>query len=125
MSALDVMSVECYEGRVKVSKDDQSVILGPNESVNIMEGKIGPKISFKHTQPIWETGVSKFYNEKLKVVLEEIGRQFDYKIIGGNIDKRFTGSFNHLNPVFAIEAICKPMGLDCKINHDLRTVTVQ
>jgi len=116
--------VECYSGRVQVENNNQSAILSLGESVNIIKGEMKQKDAITHQQPLWSSGTSKFYEESLENVFDEIERQYDIQIKRVETNKSFSGAFTHSDLNLALEQVCKPMGLQYNINIEKNIVTV-
>ncbi len=117
--------VECYEGKVKVSNAKSEAILTPGESINIVNGKMREEGKINHQQATWTQGTSKFYEEDVNTVLEELGRQYAVGINAPGLAKRFTGSFTHESLEEALKQVCKPMGLTYQISEDKKTIEIK
>lgn len=117
--------VECYEGKVRVTTENQETILVANESVNVVQGHMNEKQKISHTTPSWQNGTSRFYNEKLQDVFAEIERQYDVKVNSKATDRNFSGNFKHDNLANALRAICKPLGLNYTISDDQKEVVIE
>jgi len=120
----DVLAVECFSGKVKVANTKEETILEQNQGVNFVAGKMDPILSIKHDEPNWGRNISKFNNEKLNVVFDEMSRQFDVKIEAPQFDQRFSGIFNQSDIKIALMQVCKPMGLSYEINPSDNNVTI-
>lgn len=117
--------VECYEGSVRVSANDQTTILTAQQSVNVISGKMNEKDVISHSHPLWDRGTSKFYEEDLMSVFDELEYQFDVNIKASNFDRKFSGAFSHDDLDTALRNICKPLGLNYKIQKDQKTVLIE
>lgn len=120
-TSFDVFSREksfrilCYTGKVKVSSQGKSHEIVPGEMVELAQNNL-KKSTFDVQRPDWRSGEFFFNNEPLKLVLDEIGRQFNVKINVSDIENRtFTGRFSNKNLQEALETVCLPMGLKYSI----------
>lgn len=101
--------VECYTGKVRVSAYGKSTTLIPMQSVVI--GSEMQTDTIEHVEPLWSIGSSHFDGENLADVFEELERQFNVKITAPtNLNKTFTGIFNHDSLEMALRQVCTPMG---------------
>ncbi|MEM6540784.1 MAG: FecR domain-containing protein, partial [Bacteroidota bacterium] len=68
----------CYEGQVRYKNDSeqQEAYLSAGDAVQL-NGKI--LLEFKHedTRPLWPTGMSRFSNTELMIVIKELGAYYD------------------------------------------------
>ena len=81
----------------------------------------GPPFDFK-TKSIagWKSGEYYFEKQPLTEVFEEFERQFNVRLkINANINDRiYSGYFNKVDKVEALELICLPMNLQFKIQNN-------
>ncbi len=117
--------VECYEGKVEVTVNNQKTILIANEAVNVLQGNMDDKQIITNKTPSWQNGTSRFYNENLQIVLEELERQYDIKVNLKTMDRSFSGTFRHNDLENAIRNICKPLGLNFTISEDQKLVVIE
>ncbi len=120
----DKLHVECYEGKVRVSHNNQETILTPNQAVNVVEGQMQEQ-TITHQKPLWSTGNSRFYEEQINVVFEELERQYDVKVNILKIERPFSGNFKHDNLETALNNICKPMGLTFEIAPNGKNIEIK
>lgn len=116
--------VECYEGSVRVTIDQQNVVLTAMESVNLINGNLTEKQPINHQQPQWTTGISRFYQEDINEVFNELARQYDIEVTVPALSQTFSGSFNHDNLETALQNICKPMQLSFTFSDNNKKVTI-
>lgn len=116
--------VECYEGKVQVSVDNQEVILTAKEAVSVVEGKMNVKQEITNETPAWQNGMSRFHNEKLQDVFAELERQYNIKVNIKVTNRSFSGSFRHNDLEEALRSICKPLGLNYTIDKNQKTVVI-
>ncbi len=117
--------VECYEGKVQVEANGQKTILTLGQTVNVVQGNMKEKQRTNQQAPSWQSGTSRFFNEKLNIVFEELERQYDVTINFDRSDQHFSGKFNHDNLEIALRDICKPLGLTFVINDDQNVVVIE
>ena len=116
--------VECYHGKVRVSANGESAELTQLMSVNIVDGIMGDTETISNEEPLWTTGSSRFKEERLNSVFEEMERQYDVKIERPSYVKKFTGLFTHNDLDTALRQITKPMGLTYNTNKDSKRVII-
>lgn len=112
--------VSCLSGKVKVSSGDDNVTLVPGES-SIAAKNTLTKYTDKNVEnnARWRNGEFYFENTTLKMVFDEIARQFNVTFVFENIDGRiFTGSFSNNSLSDALDIICIPMGLTYEIGNN-------
>jgi len=120
----DNLYVECYEGKVQVSVNNQETILTANEAVNVLQGNMNEKQTITNRAPSWQNAMSRFYNEKLQDVFEELERQYNIKVNMKVTNRSFSGNFRHDDLEVALRSICKPLGINYTINEDQKTVVI-
>lgn len=121
----DSVSVHCYTGRVKVSQDENSVILTPGSMVAFAKGSTlirDNQFELSSERPEWINGVYTYSDQSLIPIIREIERQyavgieFDQKQIKGI---RFSGTFeNRMSLETVLETICWPFNLKFTITGD-------
>ena len=109
--------VECYEGKVRVNSGTQEQMLEAGTSVNISNGTMGAMKTIDHDAPLWTTGTSRFYEESLESVFQEIERQYDVRIEYPDVDRTFSGFFEHDDLAEALNQVCLPMDLNFEIKE--------
>jgi ferric-dicitrate binding protein FerR (iron transport regulator) len=119
----DEYRVTCFTGAVKViSGTAQHAILSPDYQARIDAG--GNIIVTRETMPEnvngWISGMFSFIAHPLRLVLEEIERQYDVRIIfQTNEEYLYTGHFSRDKSVEeALGLICKPFGLNFALRSD-------
>lgn len=117
--------VECYEGSVRVRSDNQTSVLKAQESVNIVSRKMNPKQIIAHDRPLWQYGTSRFYEEDVMSIFNEIEYQYDIEIKVSDLDRKFSGAFDHDDLDTALRNICKPLGLQYTIQENQKTVLIE
>ncbi|NMH88404.1 FecR family protein [Flavivirga algicola] len=107
--------LKCYEGKVSFINNNFSSepsILTKGMKVLIEENKV-KKIDFNEETPDWKQGISKFKNQPLMDVLEELQQIYPITFQLNNIDtsRIFSGSFRHDNLKNALQTTLSPMGI--------------
>lgn len=108
--------INCFEGKVKVSVKQQSIILIKGESVRFYENKIEKWYEKNKTQPTWLTFESSFKNTPVKLVFEKIKNQYGVEIAIPEAIKniKFTGTVTHKDFKTALQSVCIPLQLNFK-----------
>jgi len=112
-------SVTCVTGKVKVSSHGESQIIGPDEKVELISGKL-KKTTHIQVGSIadWRTGEFHFESVPLISIFEEIERQFNVSITTKGLENRnFTGDFSNKDLNETLETICLPMQLHYEIKN--------
>ena len=116
-SRKDYFEVICFEGIVKVSSDTIVRQLLAGDTYRILNKQfIQDKTDDENPQ--WTNNRSSFKAIPLKVVFEELERQYDVKVTFKNTDtsRIFTGVFVNDNIENALISITKPMNLTFEIS---------
>ena len=121
----DQLYVECYSGRVRVSANQQDTILNKGQSVVVQKGLMEAVQTITHEQPLWQNGISRFYEENVNAVFAELERQLDVKIETPIINQHFTGTFEHTSLEKAIRDICVPLNISYIIAPDKKSIQIQ
>ncbi len=109
--------VKCFEGKVRVSSDDQQVDLPAGKSLRIVNGVVSEnKTDLNH--PTWIDSFSSFKSVPFSEVLNEFERQYNVKI-SADLDTStlFTGMFVHNNQELALKSIALPLNLEYSIKN--------
>ncbi|MFT5263176.1 MAG: transmembrane sensor [Polaribacter sp.] len=91
------LEVKCKEGKVAVLSPEGVLLdeLEMNDALRVKSGKVAKKWRFIGQQEKdWVSGNTSFKNVKLEVVLAELERQFDVKILSNKIDAKEVISCN-------------------------------
>ena len=118
-------SVECSTGMVLVTSNGQQVELKPGQKVTLKDKKLILSEFNIDKIATWRSGDFYFDTAPLKMVIEEMERQFDIKIkVKTDIAERYySGFFSRTNLKEALQLVFVPMGLDFEINN--KEVTVE
>jgi ferric-dicitrate binding protein FerR (iron transport regulator) len=118
-SRKDAFKVSCVTGKVQVKNKKDAVILTPGESATSLNNHI-LEFSDKNIENVtnWRMGEFNFDKTPLKMVFEEIGRQFNVTFMLPKVDTMiYTGGFSNKNLVDALDVVCIPM----KLNYEIGT----
>jgi ferric-dicitrate binding protein FerR (iron transport regulator) len=109
--------VNCYEGLVSVTYNNETVKLPPGKTFRVINGHIENVEDFNAKNPSWIQQESSFNRIPLDQVIAELERQYDIKIKAEGVDtsKLFTGSFTHNDKKIALQAVTIPLKLSYKI----------
>jgi ferric-dicitrate binding protein FerR (iron transport regulator) len=108
--------VTCFTGKVKVlSNSDESVLLEPNNHVELENGRLVMKTNYKTEKAVdWKMDRFDFAGRSLNEVFSEIERQFAVKIQFQNELKNRSFSSNFAKPgnvEEVLDYVCKSMQL--------------
>lgn len=109
--------VNCYEGLVSVTYNNETVKLPPGKTFRVINGIIENVEDFNLQNPSWIQQESSFNKIPLDQVIAELERQYDIKIKVEGVDtsKLFTGSFTHTDKEIALQAVTIPLKLGYRI----------
>ncbi|NJB83374.1 FecR family protein [Wenyingzhuangia aestuarii] len=112
--------VQCYEGSVSVTYQQNKTILLPGKSFRVLNGKVVSAKDFNNENPSWLAQETTFENVPLWQVINELEIQYNIKIEAKTVDvtKMFTGSFTHTNQNIALQSVTIPLKLSYKIQGD-------
>lgn len=109
--------VNCYEGLVSVTYNNETVKLPPGKTFRVINGSIENVEDFDAKNPSWIQQESSFNSIPLDQVIAELERQYDIKIKLEGVDtsKLFTGSFTHTDKEIALQSVTIPLKLSYRI----------
>jgi transmembrane sensor len=109
--------VNCYEGLVSVTYNNETIKLPPGKTFRVINGTIENVEDFDAKNPSWIQQESSFNSIPLDQVIAELERQYDIKIKLEGVDttKLFTGSFTNNNEKIALQAVTIPLQLSYRI----------
>ena len=110
--------VQCYEGSVSVSSNNEKVVLTPGKSFRVVNGKVASANDINGESPSWLAKESSFDNVPLWQVINELEIQYEINIDASQVDisKTFSGSFTHTDKNIALQSVTIPLKLSYKIN---------
>lgn len=106
--------VICYQGKVKVTSNDRTFIMTPNQSVRYNQGVFENKtLNLLHSNPTWMDGESSFRRVPLSQVIMALEKQFNITFDSSNIEASilFTGSFNNKNLNIALASVFETVNI--------------
>lgn len=117
--------VDCLTGRVEVKspQGEKQTLLPAQAAIVNKKGEVKLKKSVQAEQAIsWTKNTFIFTATPLKLVFEEMERQFDIQIIlDGNINGTYTGNFKRgSSPEEILNVIARPFGLKVKKLHQTK-----
>lgn len=116
--------VECYSGKVKVRAFGDETILTKNKFTSCNNNGVCKDGQLLMEQPLWKIGATKFQNVDMRLVLNEVERQYDVDIDFTADGRTFSGSFTHKNLNDALDQITRPLSMHYTIYPDKKTVRV-
>ena len=110
--------VQCYEGSVRVTHNNDTAVLKPGKTFRVINGVISAVKDFKAKSPSWLTKESTFDEVPLWQVINELEIQYNIVVVAKNIDTSvlFSGSFTHDDLNIALQSVTIPLKLSYKIN---------
>ncbi|MDT0552652.1 FecR family protein [Urechidicola vernalis] len=116
--------VKCFEGKVNVQINDETITLPAGETVRLLNKNIYKSTTHRE-RPTWMDSFSSFESVPLIEVISEFERQYNLKVyMIESLDTKqlYSGMFVHNNRDMAIKAIALPFGLDYTINKGIVTL---
>ncbi|MFK7781103.1 FecR family protein [Psychroserpens sp.] len=115
--------LKCYEGKVEFSQNNKTStpkILTEGMQINIEDNRI-EDLTFQEDFPNWKNGVSKFNEQPLALVLQELTHYYKINFNTQDIDtsRLFSGSFENNNLELALKSTLVPMGISYKIEDNI------
>jgi len=109
--------VQCYEGLVAVTYNNETQELSKGKSFRVLDGTIQVVDDFNAENPSWLQAESSFDKIPLSQVVSELERQYNLKVDFQAVDgsQLFTGSFTHSDKNIALQSITIPLKLSYKI----------
>jgi len=99
-------------------------VLAPQQSVKVADGNMNEVQTISHQQPFWSNGTSRFEEEPVNEVFDEIERQFGVEILDPPLNKTFSGAFSHNDLESAVRTVCKVLSLNCEVKPTEKKVLV-
>jgi len=115
------------EGSVKVTANDKTIILKPNQQADVLNNTTGDiKVSAADIENVlaWKNGVFQFDNTEMPAIMREISRWYDVQIKyeGQSPQRNFTGSISRNVNLSELLNMLKYTGVDFKTQG--HTITV-
>jgi len=107
----DFFEVVCFEGKVSVKTNEDSVVLLPTNSVRRINGHAIETWDVSNSNPSWINGESSFKSVPLRYVISALESQYNIQIHTDTIDNSilYTGSFTHKNLNTALKTVFKSL----------------
>tara|TARA_R110001583_G_scaffold28231_2_gene100437 strand:+ start:1937 stop:2851 length:915 start_codon:yes stop_codon:yes gene_type:complete len=113
--------VQCYEGLVAVTYNNETIKLSKGKSFRVVNGVVETIEDIDAVSPSWMQAESSFEKIPLKLVINELERQYNLHVTLMDVDdsQLFTGTFTHNDKDIALQSITIPLKLSYKIegNH--------
>ncbi len=119
--------VTCFSGKVKVTTENNAVLLKPNTTFRMVDDKEEQFTDPGKSEPDWLNGESRFKSVPFRLVIKEFERQYNVTVETVNIDTEqlFSGSFSNKNLEIALKAITIPVNSRYKINGNQIVITFE
>ncbi|WP_196895438.1 FecR family protein [Aureivirga marina] len=115
--------VVCYEGKVSVKQAEKETILTQSNAYQNSDNKI-EKWNSNLEAPSWVNGESTFEKTPLKIVIEELEKQYDINIDNSvNSNKLFTGTLSNTNLELALQTLTTALQLKYEVSEKNITIT--
>lgn len=123
----DRFEVICFEGKVRVATQGQTLLLTPGMSAYFESGKALQPTAPTAEKPSWMNHLISFCNDDLDTVIAEIERQYDVKISKQKVDsnQRFTGNVPADDLEMALYIISKTYNLNYSKAENNITLTAR
>ncbi|MEY8848420.1 FecR family protein [Psychroserpens sp. XS_ASV72] len=110
---LDLFEVACYEGKVRVESNNESVILLPTNNVRRINGYDLEQWNAVETDPSWLDGESTFKSVPLKYVISALESQYNVTFDTTQIDTNiiYTGGFPNDSLNIALQTVFKTLDI--------------
>lgn len=117
--------VKCFEGRVKVVNSSNEKIITKGQGVKFSHLSAS-NLDVTNEKPAWLAGESKFFENSLQEVFDEMHRQFILEIQTDNVDlnRQFTGVLSNNNLEKALATVCGAMHLTYEIHNDKKLIKI-
>lgn len=123
----DRFEVICFEGKVRVATQGQTLLLTPGMSAYFESGKALQPTAPTAEKPSWMNHLISFCNDDLDTVIAEMERQYDVKISKQKVDsnQRFTGNVPADDLEMALYIISKTYNLNYSKAENNITLTAR
>ena len=115
----DLFEVNCFEGSVAVSFNNQREVLKPGEGLVLAGGSLR-RVDFEDASPKWTAGISVYEEIKLLSVIQDLKRYYKVEVSlpADRVDQGFTGSFPHNDLAQALRSIFSPLEIQYTLAAD-------
>jgi len=117
--------VKCFEGKVRVSDKQQTKVITKGQGVKITNN-IAKDLVVNAQQPAWFDGQTKFFENSLQEVFDEMKRQYILEIQIDDVDltRQFTGVLPNKNLDKALQQLCGAMNLNYQKTDDKNHIKI-
>lgn len=121
----DSMAVQCFTGSVRVLIKSEEFVLKAGEQLSysgLKESYEKINLPFQDSRPRWISRIFHFERSQLRIVLDELSRQYDVQIVLDNEknDKElYTGFFTGDDLDKALQSVLWPMNMNYRISGDI------
>ncbi len=121
----NTFQVKCFEGRVQVSGYNQASIISKGQGVKMTQNVV-KQLNVVANKPAWINGESKFFENSLQEVFDEMQRQYilDIETEGINLNQQFTGVLPNKDLKKALAIITGSMNLTYEISNDNKQIKI-
>jgi ferric-dicitrate binding protein FerR (iron transport regulator) len=112
----DFFEVVCYEGKVRVTTDKDTILLTPHKGYRKIKEQ-AKNYTVLDDKASWLTNNTKFKAVPLKYIILALEKQFDVVIIANTVNQHvlFTGTIANNNLKTSLEAVFKPLNINYNI----------
>lgn len=114
------LNVTCLTGKVRVQRDNQTVVLTPNMQAKYRNNVLSAENVSNSSNAIeWTRNHFVFLATPLDEVIEEIERQYNIEVVSmSKLDYLYTGNFSKTkSPEEVLTIIGKPFGIEFKVKR--------
>lgn len=121
----NTFQVKCFEGKVRVSDKQQTKVITKGQGVKISNKMVKNLVVGAH-QPAWFEGETKFFENSLQEVFDEMQRQYILEIQTDGVDltRQFTGILPNKNLDRAMTRLCEAMNLNYQKTDDKNHIKI-
>lgn len=121
----ETFQVKCFEGRVRVSDKQQTKVITKGQGVKISH-QVAKDLVVNAQNPAWFDGKTKFFENSLQEVFDEMQRQYTLEIETTNVDlnRQFTGVLPNKSLDKALIHLCEAMNLNYQKTDDNRLIKI-
>ena len=114
-----LLTVTCYEGKVKVVTSHSEHILKPGDHFRSLDGSESLSV-IKENAPGWASRESRFKSMPVKYVLMALENQFNVDFVYDQLpaEQLYTGSFPHSDVNVALDVVMGALLIEYEIRND-------
>jgi len=113
----DFFDVVCYEGKVRVTTNKDTVLLTPHKAFRTINTRV-KKYETLEDEASWLTNNTKFKSVPLKYIILNLEKQFGVSIDANTVNQHllFTGTIANDNLQTSLEVVFKPLDISYSVN---------